>query len=349
METKNPEIQARTASSSNWTGKTFQNINPLPEPPLSELLSKSWDFFFNKPEGGSSGIPLPAEAINLSDWSEDRELQLAWIGHSTLLIKIEAKWVITDPIFSEKAGSFGWFSPGRYSELPIKIEDLPRMDAVIISHDHYDHLDKSSIKALAGKARRFIVPLGVGKYLESWGIARKQITELDWWEETNVGHLSITATPSRHFSGRGLFDRNETLWASYAIKGHANSVFFGGDSGWHEQLYEIGEKLGPFDVTLFEMGAYGNGMGWEEIHMTPEQAVKAHQAVNGKIIVPIHWGTFDLALHKWYEPIERFIKAAAQADAGYLTPKPGERINPGHLGGNELWWKQYRFHLSYLR
>ena len=338
---QDPTREQRIAASPQWKGEKFENIEPVPEPSFSKVLGMGWDFFTEKEKGGATKELIPAVDLKFDDWAETQELQFAWLGHTTFLFKVEGKWIITDPMFSEKAGAFGFLSPTRYSNLPAGIDELPTIDVVLITHNHYDHLDEASIRFLITANTQFIAPLAVGKKLEEWGVNPANLTELDWWEDKQVGSLTITSAPSRHFSGRGLFDRNETLWTSYAIKGAKNSIFLSGDSGWHKELFEIGEKLGPFDVTFFEMGAYGKYKGWKEIHFTPEESVKAHQAVKGKIMVPSHWGTFDLAMFKWSEPIERYIKAADESQIQYLTPKIGERILLKGEGGKEKWWQEY--------
>lgn len=334
---RNQRIQA----SAQWSENKFQNITPVPSPGFKEIVSMGWGFFFEKPPGGSAEKLLPADKIDVSTWPKNSQFQFAWLGHTTFLLAVEGKWIITDPIFSQRAGSFGWLSPARYSELPVKIENLPPLDVVLITHDHYDHLDETSIKALISKTRYFICPLAVGALLEKWGVPEEKLIELDWWEEKNIDNIKITSTPARHFSGRGLFDRDKTLWSSYAIQGKKTNLYLSGDSGWHDQLHEIGERLGPFDVTFFEMGAYGEPAGWKEVHCTPEEAVKAHKAVKGKLLIPSHWATFDLAMFKWYEPIERFVIAAVGSGIDFRTPRPGERINPSHHGGNEKWWRRF--------
>ena len=335
------DLQQRIESSPQWNGEKFENIEPVPEPGFKDTLSMTWDFLMNRPKGGSTETPLPARKLDYPEWPKELNLQFAWLGHTTYLFEMEGKLILTDPMFSQKAGAFGFLSPTRYSDLPLSVEELPHIDVVLITHNHYDHLDEPSIKALKEKTDHFIVPLAVGQYLKDWGVAEEKITELDWWEFKKLKGITITSAPARHFSGRGLFDRNSTLWASYGIRGENNNLYLSGDSGWHKELEEIRERLGPFDLTFIELGAYGNPPGWKEIHYTPEEAVKAHQAVGGKFMIPSHWGTFDLAMFQWHEPIERFITAAKNSGINYLTPKLGERINPGHHGGKELWWRQY--------
>jgi len=327
--------------SPQWNGETFQNQERVPATEWGKSLTTFWDYFFNKPEGYTPSPPLPAEPFDISQWNEQRDLQFAWLGHTTFLIKIDDKLILTDPMFSQQAGTYGWFSPIRYSKTLTSANNLPVIDVVLITHNHSDHLDEDSIKALIPKTKHFIAPLAVGKLLEEWGVSLKKITELDWWQKKSIDGLTITAAPAKHTSERGIFDKNKTLWASYGIQGNQQNIYLSGDSGWFKGLYEIGERLGPFDVTFFEIGAYGEIRGWKEIHYTPEQAAKAHQAVRGKLMVPSGWGTFDLGMFPWHEPIERFLIATNQARIDCLTPKIGEVVIPGMAGGREAWWKPF--------
>ena len=333
--------QQRIAESPQWNGETFQNPERVPATEWGASLKTFWNYFFSKPDGSIPDSPLPAEPFDISRWDGQRDLQFSWIGHTTFLIKIDDKVILTDPMFSQRAGSFGWLSPKRYSKTITSTDKLPEVDVVLITHNHPDHLDKDSIKALVHKTRHFIAPLAVGELLEEWGVSHRKIIELDWWQTKSIDSLTITAAPAKHTSERGIFDKNKTLWASYGIQGRKHNVYLSGDSGWHKGLYEIGRRLGPFNVTFFDIGAYGEQKGWKEVHYTPEQAVKAHQAVRGKLMVPSGWGTFDLALFPWHEPIERFLVAAKESDIDYLTPKIGEVVNPGQEGGREAWWKPF--------
>ncbi len=333
--------QKNIAESPQWNGETFQNPERVPEVEVGASLKTFWDYFFNKPEGVIPDTLLPAEPFDISQWEGRQDLQFAWLGHSTFLIKMDEKVILTDPMFSQRAGPFGWLSPLRYSETLASTDLLPEIDTVLITHNHPDHLDEDSIKTLMNKTRHFIAPLAMGKLLEEWGVSHNKITELDWWQSKSIDGLTITAAPARHTSERGMFDKNKTLWAAYGIQGKTHNLYLSGDSGWHEGLYETGERLGPFTVTFFDIGAYGEQKGWKEVHYTPEQAVKAHQAVRGKLIVPGGWGTFNLALFPWHEPIERFSNAASQSGVDYLTPGIGEVIISGKKGGRERWWKSF--------
>ena len=333
--------QQRIAESPQWNGETFQNPEQVPDVEVGASLKTFWDYFFNKPEEAIPANLLPAEPFNITQWSEQRNLQFAWLGHTTFLIKIDDKIILTDPMFSQRAGPFGWLSPKRYSKTIPSTDKLPVVDVVLITHNHPDHLDEDSIKALISKAKHFIAPLAVGKLLEEWGVSNKKITELDWWQIKSIEGLTITAAPAKHTSERGMFDKNKTLWVSYGIQGQKHNLYLSGDSGWHKGLYEIGKRLGPFNITFFDIGAYGEQKGWKEIHYTPEQAVKAHLAVKGQLMVPSGWGTFDLALFAWHEPIERFLSAANQADIDYFTPKIGEVVIHGQVVGRDAWWEPF--------
>ena len=330
--------QQRITESPQWSGERFQNKEQVPDVAWWPSVKMFWDYF-SKPEGYLPAETLTSEPFNISLWREQRGFQFSWLGHTTFLIQIDGKAILTDPMFSQQAGSFGWISPKRYSETITTTEILPIIDIVLITHNHPDHLDENSIKALLPKANNFIVPLGVGGLLEEWGVPRQIITELDWWESKSLEDLTITAAPAKHTSERGIFDKNQTLWVSYGIRGKQQNLYLSGDSGWHAGLFEIGKRLGPFDVTFFEIGAYSNLKGQKEVHYTPEQAVKAHKAVKGKSLVPSGWGTFDLGLFPWYEPIERLSTAANQAGINYFTPKIGEIVVPEKDNGRDAWWR----------
>ena len=270
----------------------------------------------------------------LLDSSQDAVFRL---GHSTLLLRIDGEFILLDPVFSERAFPVQWMGPKRFHHAPISIEELPQISAVIISHDHYDHLDKHAIKQLAEKTDKFVTPLKVGDHLLDWGVPRDKIIELDWWQHTQVNTLKITATPAQHFSGRGLFDRDQTLWASWVIQGWDSSIFFSGDSGYFDGFKQIGERLGPFDITLIETGAYHSL--WSDIHMMPEQSLQAHIDLKGKVMLPIHNGTFDLALHDWFEPLERLQQLAHENDVQIRTPIFGAEVTIKQPLATTHWWR----------
>lgn len=330
----------RIAESQQWDGNAFRNPEQVPDADVWASLKMFWNYY-NKPEGYIPASSLPAEPFDITRWDATQDLQFTWLGHTTFLIKIDNKVVLTDPIFSERAGSYGWVSPRRYSKTLPAAGVLPELDMILITHNHSDHLDEASIRSLVPRTRHFVAPLAVGRLLEEWGVPHNKIHELDWWQAKSIDGLTITAAPAKHTSERGIFDKNKTLWASYGINGQKHNIYLSGDSGWFKGLFEIGERLGPFDLTFFEIGAYSDLKGQMEVHYTPEQAIKAHEAVRGKLMVPSGWGTFDLGLFPWYEPIERFLIAANQKGVDYLTPRIGEVVVLGKQGGREEWWKPY--------
>lgn len=255
-------------------------------------------------------------------------VRVTWIGHATTLVELDGFRVLTDPIFGERCSPVRFAGPRRLHRPGIELEDLPEVDAVIISHDHYDHLDQESAKALAAKGVPFFVPLGVGAHLRRWGI--EDVTELDWWQHAEVRNakgeqLRLQATPARHFSGRGALAQDRTLWASWALLGPRHRVWFGGDTGYFDGFKEIGEKLGPFELTIVPVGAYDRA--WKEIHVDPEEAIQAHIDVRGEVMLPIHWGTFNLGLHAWNEPIHRALESARARDVTLITPTPGQVVD----------------------
>ena len=261
---------------------------------------------------------------------------VTWFGHSTALLQFEGKNVLLDPMFSDASSPFPFLGKRFVNDKSIPVDDLPFIDLVIVSHDHYDHLDHESIRKIKDRVGHFVTTLGVGSHLEYWGVPAERITELDWWQSTEVSGIQITATPSRHFSGRRVPESNNTLWASWVIKGEARNLFFSGDGGYFEGIKEIGQKYGPFDFALMECGQYN--ANWADIHMTPEQAIQAGIDVGGRLLMPIHWGAFDLSLHPWKEPPSRFADEAERLGVPVALPRIGESFDiasPPH----ERWWE----------
>lgn len=281
--------------------------------------------------------PPPIVRHDASRYAEPppSELRITWFGHSSLLVELEGRRVLIDPIWSERCSPSSFVGPKRFHPVPIALESLPRIDAVVISHDHFDHLDHQTILRLKARNVPFVVPLGVGAHLEYWGVDPKLIHELDWWEETRIQGLRLVATPARHFSGRGL-GSDVTLWAGWALIGEKRRAYYSGDTAMFEGFQQIGERLGPFDATMIEVGAY-DAM-WADVHLGPEQAVRAHRQVRGGVLFPVHWGTFDLALHSWIEPAERILAASAAQGVRVVTPKPGESIDPLSAPAPKRWW-----------
>jgi L-ascorbate metabolism protein UlaG (beta-lactamase superfamily) len=267
-------------------------------------------------------------------------LAVTWFGHSSVLVEVDGHRVLADPMWSERASPSRRVGPRRLHPVPAALDALPPVDAVLISHDHYDHLDTDTVRALVelGDAP-FLVPVGVGAHLRRWGVPARRVVELDWDGAHTVGGLTLTCVEARHFSGRGPA-RNTTQWSSWAITGPGHRVFFGGDTGHHPALPGIGDRLGPFDLTLLPIGAYSRL--WPDIHLTPEDAVRAHVALRGGLLVPIHWGTFDLGFHGWAEPVERLLGAAAAAGVPVAVPRPGERVDPAAVDDSD-WWSAIAF------
>jgi len=264
-------------------------------------------------------------------------LRTTWLGHATVLLEIEGRRVLFDPVWSERCSPSSLAGPRRLHPVPLELDVLPRVDAVVISHDHYDHLDEASIRTLARlQEAPFLVPLGVGAHLERWGVPGDRIVELDWDETATIAGLGFTATAARHFSGR-LRSDNATLWASWVVAGTDRKVFYTGDSGYFEGYTTIGAAHGPFDLTLIQIGAYAPY--WPDIHMTPEEGVAAHVAVGGGLLVPVHWGTFNLALHDWSEPVERLLAEAAECGVRVAVPRPGEAVDVDAPKAPDGWWR----------
>lgn len=264
-------------------------------------------------------------------------LRVTWLGHSSILVEIDGHRVLTDPVFSPRVTPIGFVGPKRYYAPLIELGKLPGLDAVVISHDHYDHLDRGTIVAMKDWNTTFVVPLGVGAHLAYWGVPESRIVELDWWQSHRVRGLEIVCTPARHASGRTqIFDRDRTLWAGWALVGNRHRAYYSGDTGLFPAMKDIGARLGPFDVTMIETGQYHRA--WPDWHIGPEQAVQAHQLLRGRVMLPVHWALFTLAYHGWTEPVERTLAAAERAQVKLLTPKPGESIEPESLPRLSRWW-----------
>ncbi|MES2742331.1 MAG: MBL fold metallo-hydrolase [Pseudomonadota bacterium] len=303
---------------------------------LRKTLKLMWTFAFAKPAYTTPAHAIPVHALSRAQLLAAPDQSLFRLGHSTMLLKLNGQFWLTDPVFSERASPVRWAGPKRFHRPPIGIEQLPPIKGVILSHDHYDHLDHAAILALAAKTEHFVAPLGVGDTLIRWGVPAAKVRQLDWWQSTAIDGVRLTATPSQHFSGRGLFDGNQTLWASWVIQDRALKLFFSGDTGYFDGFKKIGQRYGPFDVTLMETGAYDKM--WPDIHMQPEQTLQAHFDLRGKWLLPIHNGTFDLALHSWHEPFDRIVGLAAKHGVALTTPEMGQRVDLTRPHAGEKWW-----------
>ena len=332
----------RMRSSPLWAGEAFRNIHPIQpglrdpavaRPSLGEFLC-----------GGPRRTPdAPLPSLNpLDAWAKppDTGLRATWLGHSTVLIEIDGLRVLTDPVWGPRASPSRLAGPKRFQPVPVRLRELPPIDIVIVSHDHYDHLDYPTIKELAKIGVPFVTSLGVGAHLEAFGVAPERITELDWWESHTVpgSELTITAAPSQHFSGRGLKDRNATLWSSLAIRTPKHSVFFSGDTGLTSEYTTIRERLGRFDLVMLEVGAFHPS--WGDIHLGPEHALEAHALLGGGAFLPVHWGTFSLGLHDWDEPPEALLTLAPKQSVQLEMPRLGEPVEPSRAESVTPWWRE---------
>jgi len=331
----------RMRASPLWVGDRFQNVHPVlpdlrdPTVPMPSLK----DFMC----GGERRVPRgPLPSISpLGAWAQKPQsgLRVTWLGHSTMLIEIDGVRILTDPVWGPRASPSALIGPKRFQPVPISLREMPPVDVVVISHDHYDHLDYPTIRALAKTSVPFVTALGVGAHLEYWGVQAERITELDWWESYTVPNTGVvlTAAPSQHFSGRGFKSRNSTLWSSLAFRSPRHSVFFSGDTGLTTEYRSIRERLGPFDVVMLEVGAFYPA--WGDIHLGPDNALEAH-AMLGGLFMPVHWGTFALAMHAWDQPAERLLELASHTGAQLLMPLLGQAVEPAHAEIVKPWWRE---------
>ncbi|WP_369030963.1 MULTISPECIES: MBL fold metallo-hydrolase [Streptomyces] len=338
------ERLARIRRSPHFADGVFQNPpgTPRPDGAMLEFAKSSLrkeDRVRRAPAG-----TVPVHATTLADLAKPpvTGLRLTWMGHSSVLTEIDGQRVLFDPVWGERCSPFAFAGPKRLHPVPLPLAALGPVDVVVISHDHYDHLDMPTIKALADTDTLFAVPLGVGAHLERWGVSADRLRELDWHESTKVGGLTLTATPARHFCGRGLRNTQHTLWASWVVEGAEHRVYHSGDTGYFEGFRDIGADHGPFDATMIQIGAYSEF--WPDIHMTPEEGMRAHLDLQGGtpsgLMLPIHWGTFNLAAHAWSDPGEGTIAAARKAGTRIGLPHPGEPFEPtAETVPSDPWWR----------
>jgi L-ascorbate metabolism protein UlaG (beta-lactamase superfamily) len=328
----------RARRSPNFDGARF--MNPVPTNVIAP--GTTWTMIRHQLFGGEERVPqrvLPVVARSTADYASPPAsgLRATWIGHASTLVEIDGHRLLTDPIWSERASPSTLVGPRRFHPPPLPIEALPPIDVVIISHDHFDHLDMATVQALAAAGSRFVVPLGVGAHLEAWSIPAAQVVELDWGESVRLGGLELVATPARHYSGRNPLRRDGTLWSSWVVKGPSHRIFFSGDSGYFEGFKAIGAAHGPFDLTLIKIGACD--VAWQDIHISPEEAVRVHVDLGGKFLLPVHWGTFNVAFHAWNAPAEDVVAAASARGVAIAVPRPGQWVEPTAPPTLDPWWR----------
>lgn len=332
----------RVQANPQYQNGGFVNVEPQAPFGVSEVWSfLTESFFYDEIRTPPSEIPVVAVSAASLDLMRTPVLRAVWIGHASVYVEIDGIRVLIDPVFSDYASPFA-FGPKRFHPPPIKLPDLPKIDAVVISHDHYDHLDMKTIIHLSQQGTEFFVPLGIGAHLERWNVPATQFHELEWWQHQMVGEIKFVCTPTRHYSGRGLTDYKATLWSSWSVIGPHHRFYYSGDTGYSKHFKEIGKRFGPFDMSFIKIGAYGPGDSWLDIHMKPRHAVQAHIEVRAKRMFPVHWGTFNLAYHDWDEPIKLALAAANTAQIDLVTPRIGEFVVNGKSFHSERWWEQIR-------
>jgi L-ascorbate metabolism protein UlaG (beta-lactamase superfamily) len=331
------ERAARMRRSPQFRDGAFRNPVPSSTVPSGSSRKLLRDLLFGEQVRRPSR-PVPVMAPPAGPATGPGGLRATWYGHSTALVDIEGVRVLFDPVWSERCSPSRLVGPRRLHPAPAPLADLPPIDAIVISHDHYDHLDMDTVRALADtQSAPFVVPLGVGAHLERWGVPAVRIVELDWDESTTIGAVRLTAAAARHFSGRTLA-RDGTLWASWILAGPARRVFYTGDSGYFDGYAAIGAAHGPFDLTLMQIGAYGEG--WPDIHMTPEEGIAAHLDLRGDLMIPLHWATFTLAFHDWAEPADRAWLEAKARGVRLAVPRPGEPVDVDDPPQVDGWWRE---------
>lgn len=330
---------ARISTAENYNQGRFVNAIETSISSSYNFPKLAWAYVFGGEEREpEKNIPIVETDPSWFDALSGKDLTITWLGHSTLIIEIDGHRLITDPMFSDRCSPISFLGPSRFFPLPIDPEQLPVMDGVIISHDHYDHLDADSIKLLANTNTKFYVPLGVGAHLEAWGVQSEDIVEMGWWQSHQVSNnLTLVNTPARHFSGRALLDRNKTLWSSWVIQGKYHNLYFSGDTGLSPHFQEIGDRYGPFDIAFLEVGAFNEF--WSNVHLGPNNAVKAYEMLRARYLYPIHWATFNLALHGWDDPGNQLIELSNQGKVNLLLPTPGQMLTLQDAPLQYPWWK----------
>jgi L-ascorbate metabolism protein UlaG (beta-lactamase superfamily) len=329
----------RMRASPRFAGDHFENVDPT----TTMAAGSAWSSLKDWATGDemrvpSCPLPLVTDFAARLARPSTSGLRVTWLGHSTTLLEIDGATILTDPIWSERASPSRWIGPKRFHPPPLALADLPHVDAVVISHEHYDHLDMATVRALAARGVPFHVPLGIGAHLALWGVPQAQIVKHDWWESAKLpGGVVVVSTPARHFDGRGVPGRIGALWTSWSLVGPRHRVFFSGDTGRTEAFRDIAAREGPFDLALIEIGQYHPT--WGDIHLGPLGALDAFAMLGAKTLLPIHWATFELGYHAWSEPAETLVREGAKRGTTILTPRLGEPIEPTLASSTTAWWR----------
>ncbi len=335
-----PALLKKYAQSPNWDGEKFVNLEEtLMKVSFQHLPGLLYKRFCEKNEREPL-TPLPVVPFDTESFlSPLEQARFLWYGHSVVLMRVHHQTILIDPMLGPDASPVAPFSTNRFSENTLDLIDtFPDIDLLLLTHDHYDHLDHDSIQKLRPKVKKYLVALGVARHLVKWGVPEHDITEFDWWDQHQVADLQFTFTPTRHFSGRGLSDRAKSLWGGWVIQSPKEKIYFSGDGGYGAHFKEVGRRLGPFDFAFMECGQYYEL--WRPIHLYPEESVQAAQEVNAACVMPVHWGGFSLAMHSWKEPVERFVAAARQAQLPVMTPRLGQLFTVGAEEHTKAWWAE---------
>ena len=307
-------------------------------------LYTSWVDPYKNRTSGKGVVPidkLPYKKYKYSELENLNDVKVTWFGHSSILLQMHNMNILIDPVFSNVTSPVSFIGPKRYSENTVNIEDLPHIDAVVITHDHYDHTDYKTLKSLENITDKFIVPLGIDKDLIKFGINENKITNMAWWEEVKINGLTIASTPAIHYSGRVIIDKNKTLWSSWIFKDEYHIIYESGDTGYGKYFKEIKEKYGDIDFAMFDCAQYS--VNWHNIHMFPEEAVEASIDMNASISMPIHYGAFNLSNHSWDDPVSRFTMYAKEKNVNYVTPLLGETFSIEEYKNYQTrWWEDIK-------
>ncbi|MEO5671689.1 MAG: MBL fold metallo-hydrolase [Ramlibacter sp.] len=330
--TPSAALAERMRASKQWHGQRFENTPPY----VSDLTLSGELKSYLGDEVREPAFDVPVQRMSAADLARPVQpgLRAWWLGHATVLLEVDGVRILTDPVLSQRVSPFQFIGPARLHPPPLAIDELRNVDAVVISHDHFDHLDMATIQALGRGGTHFFVGLGIGAHIERWGVPPAQVHDMDWWDKAEVRGVTIHCVPARHYSGRKSMD-NSTLWSSWMLKGPNHSAYFSGDTGYANHFKQIRERLGAPELALLKVGAYG---AWDNIHMTPEAAVQAHLDLGAQTLLPVHWATFNLAYHAWEEPIVRSVKAAQASGSRIVTPRPGEKFDASVPFVNRNWY-----------